>query len=192
MPPRRRALDRSSRQRRPRFLAGRRLDRALRLAVAFFLAGRRAADFFAGFLATFFVAFFAAFFVDFFTDFRADFFDADFDDLRAALPADFFAAFFGDRPAAFRETWLPELDADVLAAAPLSRIESPVERAGMEAGLENAGAGGTGGGSGSDMGLSSIHPPLVQPVSISSDPDIGAPCAQRGATRRRFRPPGPW
>jgi hypothetical protein len=169
-------------------LAGRRLDRAPRLADAFFLAGRRAADFFAAFLA----AFRGDFFADFFADFRADFFELFFDDFRAAFPADFFAAFPADRPAAFREAWLPELDAGFRADAPLSRIESAADRLGMEAGLENAGAGGTGGGSGSDMGLSSIHPPLVQPVSISSDPDIGAPSAQRGATRRRFRPPGPW
>jgi hypothetical protein len=48
------------------------------------------------------------------------------------------------------------------------------------AGIAKAGDG-VGGGSGSpDIGVSSIHPPLVQPVSISSSPDIGAPLA-RGA-----------
>ena len=188
MPSRRRALDRSSPQRRPRFFAGRfRLERELRLAApraeAFFLAGRRAADFFAGFLAVFFADFLAVFFADFLTAFFAVF------------AADFFAAFFPDFFAAFRGAAARERDAVAPvrgAEDPLSRLIPEAERSGAGAGAENAGAGGTGGGRGSDMGLSSIHPPLVQPVSISSDPDIGAPCSQRGATRRRFRPPGPW
>jgi hypothetical protein len=117
----------------------------------------------------------AVFFVDFFADFRAAFF-ADFF-------ADFLAVFFVDFFADSRGAALPEL--------PLAFFAVEREAAGAP-GLEGAGVGGTGDGRGSDMGLSSIHPPLVQPVSISSDPDIGAPCSQRGVTRRRFRPPGPW
>ena len=183
-------------------MAGRfRVERAPRLAApraeAFFLAGRRVDVFFVAFLADFLADFAADFFADFFADVLADFFEDFFVDFREAWPPELDVDFLADvdfpdelRAAAGRERELPA----VLRAAdePLSRIDSEAVRFGMEAGLEKAGAGGTGGGRGSDMGLSSIHPPLVQPVSISSDPDIGAPCAQRGATRRRFRPPGPW
>jgi hypothetical protein len=53
-------------------------------------------------------------------------------------------------------------------------------RSGARAGMANVGIGGGAGIGSLDIGESSIHPPLVQPVSISSSPDIGAPLA-RGA-----------
>jgi hypothetical protein len=119
-----------------------------------FFAGRLgAARFLAGRArADFFAGRFAAFF-------GADFFRADF---FAAFLADFFAAFFG-------------------AAFGVAGIAG-MARSGARAGMANAGVGiGAGAGIGSlDIGESSIHPPLVQPVSISSSPDIGAPLA-RGA-----------
>ena len=151
---------------------------------AFFLAGLRAAAFFAAFRRP---VFFAAFRVDFLAAFRVDFF--------AALRVDFFAAFFGAFFAAFRGAAGRARAGSELRAAALDPFPlRPAPGAARSGALEDAdcaGVGETGGGNGSDRGVSSIHPPLVQPVSISSNPDIGAPCSQRGATRRRFRPPGP-
>jgi hypothetical protein len=160
---------------------------------AFFFAGLRADVFLADFLAAlrrtdFFAAFFAVFFADFFAVFFADFFAVFFADFFAAFRAAFFGAFFADfRGSAGRARVGSELLAAALEPFPLR----PAPGAARSGALEEAGVGATGGGKGSDRGVSSIHPPLVQPVSISSNPDIGAPCSQRGATRRRFRPPGP-
>ncbi|HEX6644264.1 MAG TPA: hypothetical protein VF037_06285 [Gemmatimonadales bacterium] len=140
---------------------------------AAFLAGRRTVErdaaFFAGALREVFFAREA-----FFGALRDDFRPADWPDFRALLPP------------VFRGMVVREVE-PAGRAEPLIPPE-PLPRSG-EAGIENAGGAG-GGGSGSDIGFSSIHPPLVQPVSISSDPDIGAPSAQRGVTRRRFSPRG--
>lgn len=166
-------------------LAGQRRPRRPPRGLARFLAGRRAAffvdffavfflaDFFAGRRADFFAPFFALFFALFFAAFLALFFTL----FLAAFRAAFFGAFF------FRGA------AVLLARAGWAGVG---RRAGAGSGvLEGIVKLGAGGGNGSLMGVSSIHPPLVQPVSISSSPDIGAPCSQRGATRRRYRPRGP-
>jgi hypothetical protein len=148
------------------------------------LAGFRAADFFAGRrtverAAPFFAGalrelFFAPPREAFFAVPRDDFRDADRVVFRA-LP-----------PLVFRGMLVREVE-------PAGRADPVMPLAVLlrsgDAGMVNAGGAG-GGGSGSDIGFSSIHPPLVQPVSISSDPDIGAPSAQRGVTRRRFSPRG--
>ena len=105
---------------------------------------------------------------DFFAGFLADFFAAFF---AVFFRADFFAAFF----AVFYATFVRAARAGFGVAG-----IAGMARSGARAGMANAGAG-AGAGIGSlDIGESSIHPPLVQPVSISSSPDIGAPLA-RGA-----------
>jgi len=183
LPPQRRASKWSLPQRRPRFFTGR--FRALRPFALRPLALRAAAFFLAGLRTAFFAVRFAAFFVDFFAAFLADLRAVFFVDFRA----DVFAAFFADfRDGDGRARVLPMLRSAAADPLPLRPLPG-APRSGVLAGAENAGAGGTGGGRGSDMGLSSIHPPLVQPVSISSSPDIGAPCSQRGATRRRVLAP---
>jgi hypothetical protein len=152
-------------------------------AAAFFFAGLRAAPFFAGRFAVFGALLRAAFFAGFFAGLFAAFFAGFFATFRAL----FAAAFFGDFVAAF----IPDPPARAPALDPLPlRPEPGAARSGVLGGIVNAG-GEAGGGNGSLMGVSSIHPPLVQPVSISSNPDIGAPCSQRGVTRRRYWPPGP-
>ena len=113
----------------------------------------------------------AAFFAgldDFFFAGRAGFFVARFADFFAALE-DFFAAF---GRAAVRAGGADSRRgvAGIAGAA----------RSGVRDGMAKAGTGGGAGIGSLDIGESSIHPPLVQPVSISSCPDIGAPLA-RGA-----------
>jgi hypothetical protein len=107
---------------------------------------------------------------------------------RADFFAGRFAAFFGDDffRAAFFAVFLAAFLAVFFLAAGAFRAGfgvagiSGMARSGARAGMANVGIGGGAGIGSLDIGESSIHPPLVQPVSISSSPDIGAPLA-RGA-----------
>lgn len=169
-----------------RFLAGRRV--APRLA-ARFVPPRRLA-FFADFRAAVFRV--------------ADFFAGRFDRFVALLAfrdAFFRVAFF--REAFFREAFFrgaapdparvpPPPDRDELRAIgavglPAAASADVARRAGVVAGMVKGLGGGGAAGIGSlDSGESSIQPPLVHPVSISSSPGIGAPLL----AARHDPPPG--
>jgi len=114
-----------------------------------------------------------------FEDFRADFedFRADFEDFRADL-RDVERPAFEERP--------PLRERDMDSSLPESESIEVMRRAGVVAGMvKGLGAGAAGIGS-FDNGESSIQPPLVHPVSISSSPGIGAPLL----TARHDPPPG--
>jgi hypothetical protein len=115
----------------------------------------------------------AAFFAGRFVAFLADFFAGRFADFPAARLAGFFFAVFR---AAFGRFAAGRDGASRRGVAGIAGMARSAGRAGMA----NAGTGGGAGIGSLDIGESSIHPPLVQPVSISSCPDIGAPLA-RGA-----------
>ena len=173
------------------------------------MAGRLT-DFFAGFFGVFFAdflaVFFAAFFIDFFTDFVADFFTDFFTDFFADFFTDFFADFFGFF-AAFAGAFFPPLLLTVLPregplrSVPARRIPdvaAPAAESGVAVMPRSAsfihplspypGAGLIGIGTGSlVIGVSSIHPALAQPDSLSSRWDIGSPRQLRGTARRWSR-----
>jgi hypothetical protein len=142
-----------------------------------------------------------AFFADFLPAlFRAaDFFAGRFDRF-VALP-DFREGFFRDAffPAAFLRgadpdpaRLLPPPERDALRVIGDAGVVAPASaeatrRAGVVAGIVKGLGGGGAAGIGSlDSGESSIQPPLVHPVSISSSPGIGAPLL----AARHDPPPG--